>query len=282
VIISLGGGASIDAGKAVARELKSPVIVVPTVVATDAPCSALSVVYSDEGVFEQYLFLPRNPDCVLVDTTLVACSPAKFLVAGMGDALAAFWESDTCNRGGTINLFTGGRPTLAAGALSRLCYDTLKTYGLPARQAVEQQTVTPALEAVVEANILLSGLSSENGGHAGAHAIHNGLTNLPATRNRLHGEKVAFGVLAQLVLEQRPDHDIREVQEFCTSVGLPVCLEDLGITDPSEDDIRLVAETACLEGETIHAGWFPVTAAMVVEAIRKADALGANHRKQQR
>jgi glycerol dehydrogenase len=107
VIISLGGGASIDAGKAVARELKSPVIVVPTVVATDAPCSALSVVYSDEGVFEQYLFLPRNPDCVLVDTTLVARSPAKFLVAGMGDALAAFWESDTCSRGGSINLFTG-------------------------------------------------------------------------------------------------------------------------------------------------------------------------------
>ena len=115
-IIALGGGAAIDAGKAVAHEMHAPVIVVPTTVATDAPCSALSVVYTEEGVFESYLSLRRNPDCVLVDTALVARSPAKFLVAGMGDAVAAFWESGTCARSGKANAFCGGQNPDPGGA----------------------------------------------------------------------------------------------------------------------------------------------------------------------
>jgi glycerol dehydrogenase len=278
-IIALGGGAAIDAGKAVSHELKVPVIVVPTIVATDAPCSALSVIYTEEGVFERYLLLRRNPDCILVDTAFVANSPPRFLVAGMGDALATFWESDTCARSGTPNPLTGGgSPTLATKALARLCYETLLESGLQARLAVEKKVVTPAVEAIVEANTLLSGLSSENGGHAGAHSVHNGLTTLAATKNKLHGEKVAFGVLVQLVLEGRPALAIKEVQAFCHAVGLPLCLADLDVVEPAPEEIRRVAEATVAAGETIHATWFPVTAAMVEAAIRTADALGANYR----
>jgi glycerol dehydrogenase len=281
MVVALGGGAAIDAGKAVAHQLQVPVIVVPTTVATDAPCSALSVVYTDAGVFESYLYLRRNPDCVLVDTALVARSPARFLVAGMGDAVAGFWESGTCARSGKSNAFCGGEtPTLAALALSRLCYETLLESGLPARLAVERNVVTPAVEAIVEANTLLSGLSSENGGHAGAHSIPNGLTTLAATREKLHGEKVAFGVLAQLIMERRPMSDFREVQRFCCCVGLPVSLEELNLPNPTAEEIRKVAEAAVAEGETIHATWFPVTAAMVEAAIWTADALGHEAKKE--
>lgn len=279
IIIALGGGASIDAGKAVSHEMKIPVIVVPTVISTDAPCSALSVVYTETGVFERYLFLRKNPDCVLVDTSLVAQSPAKFLVAGMGDALATFWESDTCFRSGKPNPLTGGgHQTLATRALARLCYETLLESGLQAKLAVERHVVTPAVESIVEANTLLSGLSSENGGHAGAHSIHNGLTTLEAVKNKLHGEKVAFGVLAQLVLEGRSSSAIKEVQDFCFSVGLPLCLEDLDIVNPTSEAIKQVAAAAVVEGETIHATWFPVTADMVEAAIRAADALGMHYK----
>jgi glycerol dehydrogenase len=280
IIIALGGGAAIDAGKAVSHEMKLPVIVVPTVISTDAPCSALSVIYSEAGVFERYLFLRKNPDCVLVDTTLVVQSPAKFLVAGMGDALATFWESDTCFRSGKPNPLTGGElPTLATKAVARLCYETLLESGLQALLAVEKKVVTPAVEAIVEANTLLSGLSSENGGHAGAHSVHNGLTTLKATGQKLHGEKVAFGVLVQLVLEGRPASAIKEVQEFCFSVGLPICLADLGIVNPSSEEIRQVAAAAVVPGETIHSSWFHVTAGMVEAAILTADALGNRFKK---
>ena len=278
IVIAVGGGAAIDAGKAVSHALQTPVIVVPTTVATDAPCSALSVIYTDAGVFDRYLLLRRNPDCILVDSALIAQSPVRFLVAGMGDALATYWESDTCARSGRTNPLTGGgNQTLATRALARLCYDTLLESGVQAKLAVSLGVVTPAVEAIVEANTLLSGLSSENGGHAGGHAVHNGLTTLAATKNKLHGEKVAFGVLVQLVMEGRPQKDISEVQGFCHAVGLPLCLADLDLTTPTREEIKLVAEAAVADGETIHATWFPVTAAMVEAAIWTADALGVHY-----
>jgi len=280
LIIVVGGGMAIDAGKVVAHEMKVPVIVVPTIATTNAPCSAMSVIYTDAGELVEYLPLNRNPDCVLVDTECIAKSPARFLVAGMGDALATFWEADTCVRSGLTNGVTGTTcPTLAALSLARLTYDTLLESGLQARLAVERKMVTPAVEAIVEANTLTSGLGFENLGHAGAHSVHNGLLTANSTERKMHGEIVAFGVLVQLVLEGRPASAIREVQDFCGSVGLPLTLADLGISNPSSEEIRRVAQVCCAEGESIHSTWFPVTVAAVEAAIWTADTLGEHYKK---
>ena len=81
-----------------------------------------------------------------------------------------------------------------------------------------------------------------------------------------------------MVLEGRPSRDLHQVLDFCLTVGLPVCLEDLGLSTPNRDEIRKVAEATTAEGETIHATWFPVTAEMVESAIWAADALGKNAR----
>jgi glycerol dehydrogenase len=275
LIIAVGGGKVIDTGKAVAYQMKVPVIIVPTIAATDAPCSALSVIYSEEGVFERYLVLPKNPDCVLVDTAIVAQAPVHFLVSGMGDALATFWEADSCAKSCKPNALNGSSPpTLSAIALARLCYDTLLEHGLLAKLAVERKCVTPSVEAIVEANTLLSGLGFESGGLAGSHSVHNGFTVLEQSHAKLHGQKVAFGTLTQLIMEGRPSSQIREVLDFCLSVGLPVCLEDMGVMDPTPEEIRKVAVATTAPGETIHATWFPVTADMVEAAIWAADALG--------
>ncbi|WP_319548196.1 glycerol dehydrogenase [Desulfogranum marinum] len=275
VVIAVGGGKVIDTGKAVAHEMSVPVVVVPTIAATDAPCSALSVIYTDDGVFERYLVLPKNPDCVLVDTLIVAQAPESFLVSGMGDALATYWEADTCAKSCAPNALTGATPpTLSAQALARLCYDTLLEHGHAAKLAVKRNVVTSSVEAVVEANTLLSGIGFESGGLAGAHSIHNGFTVLEASHGKLHGEKVAFGTLTQLVLEGRPQEQINEVMSFCVSIGLPVSLKELGLSNPSKADIKAVAEATTAEGETIHSTWFPVTAAAVEAAIWTADALG--------
>lgn len=283
LVITAGGGKVIDTGKAVAYEMKIPVIVVPTIAATDAPCSALSVIYTDDGVFDRYLVLPNNPDCVLVDTTIVANAPVELLVSGMGDALATFWEADTCAKSCKPNALTGATPpTLSAVALARLCYDTLLECGLQAKLAVEKKSVTPAVEAIVEANTLLSGLGFESGGLAGAHAVHNGFTVLESTHDKFHGQKVAFGVVTQLVMEGRPLKDVEEVVNFCLTVGLPVTLEECGVKNPKPDDIRKVAEATTAEGETIHSTWFPVTADAVESAIWAADSLGKALKKQHR
>jgi glycerol dehydrogenase len=280
LVIAAGGGKALDTGKVVSHELKIPVIVAPTIAATDAPCSALSVIYSQHGVFERLLVLPKNPECVLVDTNLIVNAPAEFLVSGMGDALATYWEADTCAKSCKPNALTGGcPPTLSALALARLCYDTLLEYGLQAKLAAEKKALTPAVEAVVEANVLLSGLGFESGGLAGAHAVHNGLTVLKESHTKFHGQKVAFGVITQMVLEGRASADCNQVLDFCLSVGLPVCLEDLGLFAPSRDDIKKVAEASTAAGETIHATWFAVTGEMVESAIWAADALGKERKR---
>jgi glycerol dehydrogenase len=281
LIIAAGGGKVIDTGKAVAHEMKVPVIIVPTIAATDAPCSALSVIYTEEGVFNRYLVLPRNPEVVLVDTAVVARAPVHFLVSGMGDALATFWEADTCAKSCKPNALNGSTPpTLSAIALARLCYDTLLEHGFSAKLAVERQVVTPAVEAIVEANTLLSGLGFESGGLAGSHSVHNGLTVLEKSHGKLHGEKVAFGVITQLVMEGRPFENLQEVLGFCLDIGLPVCMEDLGIINPTREEIREVAEATTAEGETIHATWFTVTADLVEAAIWAADAIGKKFKEE--
>lgn len=272
-VIGIGGGKTIDTVKAVAYYLKVPVVIVPTIAATDAPTSALSVIYTENGVFEEYLFLPRNPDLVLLDTAVIAKAPPRFLASGMGDALATYFEAEACATSQARSM-AGGRITLAARSLARLCYETLLEYGEQALWAAKRQVVTPALEYIVEANTLLSGLGFESGGLAAAHAIHNGLTALEETHDAFHGEKVAFSTLVQLVMEGRSTEEIEEVMDFCSAIGLPVTLARLGVNQVEPHRIMEVAKAATKEGETIHNMPFPVTAEMVRDAIVAADAIG--------
>lgn len=275
VIVGAGGGKVLDTARAVASELGLPVVNCPTLASSDAPCSALSVVYTDDGQFQEYKFYPRNPDLVLVDTSVIAKGPARLLVAGMGDALATWFEAKTVREANKKNQ-VGGKTTISADALAELCYKTLINDGLAALHAVQQRAVTPALERLVEANTLLSGLGFESGGLAVAHSVHNGLTTVPETHNYYHGEKVAFGLIVQLVIEGQPTKLIEEVISFCESVGLPVCLQDLGITGLDKDALKLVSERATAEGETAHNEPFEVTPDMVADAILTADSIGSS------
>lgn len=273
VILGAGGGKVLDTARAAAADLNLPVVNTPTLASSDAPCSALSVVYTEDGAFEEYRIYRRNPDLVLVDTQVIAQSPPRLLTAGMGDALATFFEAKTCVDGNVRNM-RGGASTQTALALAELCYRTLLADGVSALHALQRQAVTPALERLVEANTLLSGLGFESSGLAAAHAVHNGLTAAARTHAYFHGEKVAFGVLVQLVLEGKPRQLIEQVLAFSTEVGLPMTLADVGLADCPGHVLSRVSERATAEGETIHNEPFPVTPRMVADAIRTADAIG--------
>lgn len=167
-VIGVGGGKTIDAAKAAANLLKVQVAIIPTTASTDAPCSALSVLYTPEGQFDRYTFFDRNPSVVLVDTSVIAKAPYRFLAAGMGDAIATNVEARLCKT--SLN-FGGGLPTEVSVAIGTKCEEILLKYGKLAYEANKAKAVTPALEAVVEANTLLSGLGFESGGLAAAHAV---------------------------------------------------------------------------------------------------------------
>jgi len=272
VIVGIGGGSAIDAAKAAGHLAGIRWASVPTAASSDAPTSALSVIYTEEGAFIEYRFFPRNPDLVLIDTQLVANAPEKFLVAGIGDALATWIEARATLRGQGLTM-AGGRPTNAASALAKLSWDILWENALPALDAVRSNVVTPALEKVVEANTLLSGLGFESGGLAAAHAIHNGLTAAPQTHGLTHGQKVNLGTITQLVMEGAPTSEIEDFIVFTTKVGLPNSLAEVGLTLTNTAELRAVAESATVEGETIHNMPFTVTPELVVDALIAVEAI---------
>ena len=168
----------------------------------------------------------------------------RLAISGMGDALATYFEAKACVDS-EADTCAGGKATSAALALARLCFDTLMADGVKAKVALEAGCSTPAVEHVIEANTLLSGIGFESCGLAAAHAVHNGMTQLPETHAMLHGEKVAFGTLVQLVLENAPTETFEQVMGFCLEVDLPVTLGDLGVEDISRERIMAVAEAAC-------------------------------------
>lgn len=273
VAVALGGGKVIDTVKAVSHVIGAKTVIIPTIASNDSPTSACSVVYTETGAFHHLVYLKQNPDLVLLDSEIIAKAPVRTLVAGIGDALATWFEADSCFNSSSHNE-AGGGGTYSALTLARLCYDTILEFGLEACNSCRAKTVTPALERVIEANTLMSGLGFESAGLASAHSIHNGLTQLPATHPYFHGEKVAFGVLAGLFLSNRPAETIDEVYSFCESVGLPVTFAQIGIIDPSDDDLFKVAETACAPQESIWHEPAEVSPGRVVEAMKKADQWG--------
>ena len=273
VVVGIGGGKILDSAKATAYYLGAPVVICPTIASSDAPCSALSVLYADDGEFDRYLYLPASPNIVLVDTRVIADSPVRLTVCGMGDALATYFEARAAHAS-DADTCAGGKGGMASLALAKLCYKTLISDGVKARIALEAGVLTPAVDRVIEANTLLSGIGFECSGLAAAHAIHNGLTRLPECRPYYHGEKVAFGALAQLVLEDVKLEKLEEVIGFCIEVGLPVTMAELGVEELTREKALAVAEAACAPGDTMGNMPFEVTPEMVADAILGADAIG--------
>lgn len=272
VIVGIGGGSAIDAVKAAGHLAGISWASVPTAASSDAPTSALAVIYTDEGEFVEYRFFPKNPDLVLIDTVLVANAPERFLVGGIGDALATWVEARAVAKT-RAKTMVGDAPTYTSTALAELSWKILWENALDALDAVRSRTVTPALEAVVEANTLLSGLGFESGGLAAAHAIHNGMTAAPQTHGLTHGEKVNIGTLTQLIMEGAPSAEIEDFIVFSTKVGLPNSLAEIGLAPEDRKEIRAIAEAATVEGETIHNMPFTVTPELVAEAMTVAETL---------
>lgn len=277
-VMGIGGGKILDTAKAVAYGSGLPVVIIPTVASTDSPCSSLSVVYRENGEFDRYLFLDACPNMVVVDTGVIAKAPAALLVAGMGDAMATWFEARACRASGSDNQ-AGGKPTRAATGLAAMCWELLRRDGLAARQAVEAGACTEAVETIVEVNTYLSSVGFESGGLAAAHAMQKGLTFIPELHDLYHGNKVAFCTVAQLVLEDAAPEELESVLQFCCDVGLPVCFADMGYSEPDHAQLRLAAEKTCAPGATVFHMPFSVDADMVYQAFLAADAAGQAYKQ---
>lgn len=270
VIVGIGGGSVIDTAKAVAFYEGKAVVIVPTVASCDAACTGLSVIYNDDHTFNTYLCYPKNPEMVIVDSQVIADSPVKFLVAGMGDALATYFEALTCVRTAAPSVENGGI-TKVAFAITELCYNTIIEHGPRAIVANENHVVTDDLEAAIEASIYLSGVGCDNAGVSIAHAIYNGMTDVDECTS-MHGDVVAFGTICQLLFECAPTELLDEVMNFCYAIGSPMTLADMGITD--KERCKIAAAKAASPTDSAQNEPGGCTPEELYDVMILADALG--------
>jgi glycerol dehydrogenase len=276
ISVGIGGGKVLDVAKGVSVDAGIKMVTCPTIASNDSPTSAASVWYDDNHNFIGFDCWPFNPDLVLVDTQVIANGPVRAFVAGMGDALSTWVEADAAFKSRAMNI-AGGHPTMAAMTLARLCFETLLEYGMDAKQDVDLNIVTPAVEKVIEANVLLSGLGFESGGLATAHMIGNLLSNVPECLEKglMHGEKVAFGIITQLCLDD--DFDVEDkyaIVDFEIEIGLPVTFAELNLAGITRERLQGIGDACAGEGSLCHNHPFEITATDIVDAMIAADALG--------
>lgn len=239
-IIGVGGGRAIDTAKAVAARAKVPAISVGTQCATNADCSAESVIYSEDHKFLEVLVHPTNPVLVIEDTEILARAPVKYLVWGMGDALSAKFESEAFAKARERRK-DGTTPTAPAVALANACYSTLMEHGPRAVEDLKNGNHSHSVDEIIEAVKLSSALAFENSGCALAHALHNGLIKTGQVKGE-HGEIVAYCTLVQVIYENRPEEERASLVKWCGQVGLPTQLSKFGTPDKSA--LRQAAEWA--------------------------------------
>ena len=272
IIIGLGGGKVLDTAKSIASRADIKCGIIPTIAASDAPCIGASAIYDENHCFQNLEFF-NNPDFVFVDSQIISEAPVRYLIAGIADGLSTWFEAVSCEKSKAPN-FTNSYRTDTGNFLAKLCFDNLLKYGKKAVDDCKANRVTDALEHVIEANILLSGVGVENTGLASPHFIQFGLSQLERTRAYLHGEEVAIGVLAGLFLNNTPDTLIDEIYSFCELLKLPTTLADIGLKNPTDKELTTVAETACNVGFPSCHEPFNITPNDIINVLNKVDAYG--------
>jgi glycerol dehydrogenase-like iron-containing ADH family enzyme len=267
LVIGVGGGKALDTAKLLAYQCDLPIVTIPTCAATCAAWTALSNVYSEAGAFLYDVPLPRCPDLLVLDYDLIATAPQRTLVAGIGDAIAKWYEASVSSGHSHQSVI------IAAVQQARVLRDILLQKSIPALE----QPGGEEWRSVVDAAVLLAGVIGGLGGAqcrtVAAHAVHNGLTHLPASHGQLHGEKVAYGILVQLRLEelvqgnQLATSSRQQLLKFYSEIGLPQSLQDLGLANITVADLQSAAEVACLEKSDIHHLPFPVEPIQLMAAM---------------
>jgi len=112
--------------------------------------------------------------------------------------------------------------------------------------------------------------------------VANELSNIPECQaiGLMHGEKVAFGIITQLCLDDGIEVDYRnEIVDFMIKIGLPVTFEELNLKGITRDRLAKIAAVCAGEGSLCHNHPFDITVESVVDAMMSADALGKARQK---
>ena len=222
VVIGVGGGAVMDTVKAVARRLGVPFVGIPTIAATCAAWTPLSVWYNDAGQALQFEIFDDANYLVLVEPQIILNAPAEYLLAGIGDTLAKWYEEALADQ----------------------------------QRGDQTQAFRDVVDAVIAGGGMVGGLGERYTRVAAAHAVHNGLTVLPQTEKYLHGTKVAYGILVQSALLGQEDVLAQLVAAY-QRFNLPTTLRALEVDIHNRDELDKVIAHTLRPVESIH--FLPIT-----------------------
>lgn len=265
-IIAVGGGKIADLGKATANQAQVPIIILPTLAATCAAYTPLSVIYNDQGEMVRYDVFTVPNALTLIEPLAILDSPKELMVAGIGDTLAKWYEADAI----ISQLAVKPVEVTVAHFAATKCRENLLENSQAALDAMTNQVLNQEFLDVIETNILLAGMvggfGDDYGRCAGAHSIHDALTIIPASHHQLHGNKVAYGIFVQLVIENKWS-EIDSLVPFYNQLGLPKSLADMGMADLTEAERTLISERATEDHETIHYMKETITPEIVKQAM---------------
>ena len=270
MIFGMGGGKALDTAKGAGAKSELPVFTFPTIAATCAATTALSVVYKQDGNFDSFYFYDRPAYHCFIDLTVIAQAPAQFLQAGMGDTIGKFFECHFAARGDKLE-----HPSALGREISNMCYAPLLEYGGQALADCKANRVSPALEQAVLANIVSTGLVSlmvlDEYNCAIAHSVYYGLVLLPGFEEKwLHGNVVAYGVLVQLAADGDLE-EARRLKGFLQQLEIPTTLREMEV--PVEREYLQAVLTETVTGPDMEHIPYPVTEDMVFEAMKLVETL---------
>lgn len=271
MIFGMGGGKALDTAKGAAERSNLPVFTFPTIAATCAATTALSVVYKEDGNFDSFYFYDKPARHCFINTRVIADAPYEYLRAGMGDTMGKFFECHFAARGDKLD-----HSSAFGREVSNLCYGPLLEHGVQALADCKKHEATYALQQAVLANIVSTGMVSlmvlDDYNCAIAHSVYYGLVLLPGFEEKyLHGDVVAYGVLVQLAV----DHDterLKEAKSFLKELGILSTLQEMEVPLDREYLSAVLKET--VTGPDMDHIPYPVTEDMIFEAMKEVEALG--------
>ena len=271
VAFAIGGGKAIDTVKTAAAELKKTVFSVPTICSNCSAATAIAVIYHDDGSLEGYAY-PPCPAHIFIDPKIIAEAPSEYFWAGIGDGLSKQPEVEYATSGDEL----GHTATLGL-ALAHTCTEPLMTWGERGLADVRANRASEAVRRVVLDIVVNTGYVSNLTNQPDfyynssiAHAFYNGTTSVPRGGTYLHGQVVSFGVLVMFAYRHE-NEELARYAAFNKSIGLPVTLSEIGLT---EADIPQIERAAERTNEWKQGKPEPIDPARFMRAIRDADSYG--------
>lgn len=276
VIIGAGGGKALDLVKAVGNKTNIPVVTIPTIPATCAAWSALSVIYKENGEQDIYIRLESSPQLILADKEILSKTPIRYINSGVADTIAKWYEIVPDLKENKNDFCLRLQLKVCELALEFLKEDYIKA-AIEGEIFKKPHIINNAIDSI----IMLAGLAGSINGsvpYGGlAHPFYNNSTKIHETHQLLHGEKVIFGLLVQFVLEERDEKEIHEFADWMQLLNLPTTLYDLGITSKADDKVAAIAKGMIKSIGNYSGLDYVLNEDHIVDAIFKVDKIGKNN-----